>query len=82
MRGHIVRAFVIVRIACIFRCNPVQPTHHIAAHFGCCIFLNAKRGRGVAAEHRQQTGAYALLLNPPCYFAGDFMQSLSGGGDG
>src|SRR5262245_42837394 len=75
MRGHIVRAFVIVGISGrILRRELREERFEIGAHFGRGILLNEERCGGVPAKECQQSFAYALRGGPGADLAGEFDQ--------
>jgi len=78
VRGHVVRAFVVVEILSRFGGYAGEIGFEIGPDFGGGVFLDQERGGGMAAEYRQQTLRYALVAGPAGDLVCDVDEALAG----
>src|ERR1700730_10567735 len=80
MRGHVVQTFGFVDIAlAVFGHNFLEKIFKVRLNVGIGIFLNEQRGRGVAAENRQEAGRDILLAKPARYLRADLDETFAAG---
>jgi len=76
MRGHVIRALVIVRVTrWVFGSKMLEERLQIRTHFGRGIFLDQQRRRRMPAKERQQPRGNRLRCQPQMHILGDVQQS-------
>src|SRR3984893_9141562 len=80
MRGHVVQTFGFMNIAiAVLRRDFLEKTFQIRLDIRIGVLLNEQRGRGVAAENRQEAGRDVLLAKPARHFRADLDKTLAAG---
>ena len=80
MRGHVVQTFGFVDIAlAFFGRHFLEKIFQIRLDVGIGVLLNEQRGRGVAAENRQEAGRDILRAKPARYLRTDLDKTFAAG---
>ena len=80
MRGHVVQTFGFVDIALVvFGRDFLEKIFQIRLDVGIGVLLNEQRGRGVAAENRQESGRDILRAKPARDLGADLDKTFAAG---
>jgi len=77
VRGHVVRAFVVVFVVCIFRHQLVEEPFHIAACSRCCILHRGQATTRVLEENGHDSVSHTRFGDLVLKVIGNFVSSLA-----